>query len=75
LLAPTSNAFSKSGELKNLIRAVKVSTVDKANNAESLPELTVIVDDSLTEMRAAVEEVEVFSAKLKEELLVKVGAL
>jgi hypothetical protein len=74
-LAPTSNAFSKSGELKNLIRAVKVSTVDKANIAESLPELTVIVDDSLTEMRAAVEEVEVFSAKLKEELLVKVGAL
>lgn len=52
-----------------------MSTVDKANIAESLPELTVIVDDSLTEMRAAVEEVEVFSAKLKEELLVKVGAL
>lgn len=75
MLAPTSNAFSKSGELKNLIRAVKVSTVDKANIAESPPELTVIVDDSLTEMRAAVEEVEVFSAKLKEELLVKVGAL
>ena len=72
---PTSIAFSKSGELRNLTLAVKVSTVDKVKIAESLPELSVIVDDSFTEISAAVDEVEVFSAKEKVEPLVKVGAL
>ncbi len=72
---PTSLGASKLGDVKNLIRAVVLSEVIIVKRAESVPEVIVIVEDSLTVIVAALVEVEVFSAIENEVELVKVGAV
>jgi hypothetical protein len=75
LLVPTSAGASKSGEDRNLMRAVTLSEVTRVNRAESVPEVIIIVEDSFTEIVAAFEVVSLFSAKEKVVAFVKVGAV
>jgi hypothetical protein len=75
LLVPTSAGASKSGELRNLIRAVTLSKVTIVKSARSLPDVIVIVADSLTIIVAAFVEVALFSAIENAVELVKMGAV
>jgi hypothetical protein len=63
------------GIAANRILAVTLSEVTKVNLAESVPEVMVIVEDSLTVIVATLVDIAVFSAMEKVAEFVKVGAV
>jgi len=70
-----SEADSKFGDDLNFTSAVTESVLEIVNRLESFPLEIVTVADSESLIVAAAVEIAVFSAKLKEEDEVKVGAV
>ena len=74
LLPPESTGPSKSGDALNRIYALAVSTRIMSNRSRSAPLAIVNVDDSLTMIVAALNDVAMFSATVKVSVEVYDGA-